>query len=632
MKAILSSVIAPVASAVLLAGCAGMHLQQADQAYGRMAYQKAGAMYDKVPASKMDRSALLRAAEAARLQGDNAKSAQRFASADSVTRLTRPEALHFGQVLMELGQRDKAADHFMRALTENPEDRTAQDLYASCLAYKSFFKDTTRFVVNELVLPGIRNAFSATPYGKGLVVVGEQDAPLANANPWNGLSYLDLYYSEKKTMVTWLNAQPLPGQVNGKWHEGPLAFSEDGRTMYFTRSHYTGHKLGKDDVDVSHLMMFRASLSDAGEWGDIHGFAFNGDDFSTGHPALGADGRTLYFASDRPGGHGGTDIWKSVDNGTGWGEPTNLGPTVNTSGNEMFPTVNGHTLYFASSAHDNMGGLDIFSTSESDGRWTEPENLGYPLNTAHDDFSFVMDATANSGYLSSDRTGNDRIHAFMYRERIFMLDATVGDSLGFLSNVQATVLNVETLEEETVLTGPDGRFSCRLAPESLYDVTTQRPGYLAARKRISTKGIAGSDTLAVAFVLRTIELNKPIAIENIYFDYDRWDIRPDAAVELDKLVDIIKDNPDLSFELGSHTDSRGGDMYNLVLSDGRANSTVDYLIRHGADPARIIAKGYGEERLANRCTNGIACSEEAHQANRRTEFTITFAKELAGTP
>ncbi len=631
MKAILNFTLVPVASAALLAGCAGMRLQQADQAYGRMAYQKAITMYDKVPVSKMDRPALVRAAEAARMQGSNTKAAERFASADSMTRLTDSEALHYGQVLMELGQRNKAADQFMRVLSENPEDRTAQDLYASCLAYRSFYKDTTRFVVNELVLPGIRNAFSATPYRDGLVVVGEQDAPLANANPWNGLSYLDLYYSEKKTMVTWLNAQALPGQVNGKWHEGPLAFSENGRTMYFTRSHYTGHKLGKDDGDVSHLMMFRASLSDAGEWGDIRAFAFNGDDFSTGHPALSSDERTLYFASDRPGGHGGTDIWKSVDNGTGWGEPTNLGPTVNTAGNELFPTVNGHTLYFASTAHENMGGLDIFSTHESDGRWSEPENLGYPLNTAHDDFGFVMNATNNNGYLSSDRTGNDRIHAFIYQERIFILDGMVSDSIGFLSNVEATVLNVETMEEQTVLTGRDGRFSCKLAPESLYDITTQHPGYLAARKRISTKGIAGSDTLFAALVLRTIELNKPIAIKNIYFDYDRWEIRPDAAAELDKLVDIIKDNPDLSFELGSHTDSRGGDLYNLVLSDGRANSTVDYLIRHGADPGRITARGYGEERLVNGCTNGVACSEEAHQANRRTEFTITFAKELAGT-
>lgn len=631
MKAILTYTLVPLASAAFLAGCAGMRLQQGDQAYNRMAYEKAGSKYDKVPTARMDRSALLRAAEAARLQGNTERSAQRFASADSLTSLNGVDALHYGQVLMGLGKREKASELFMRTLAENPEDRTAQDLYASCLNYKSFYKDTARFIVNELVLPGMRNMFSATQYKKGLLVVGEQDGPLANANPWNGLSYLDLYYCEKKTMVTWLQAEPLPGEVNGQWHEGPVAFSADGKTMYFTRSHYTGHKLGKDDSDVSHLMMFRATLDDAGNWGDIRAFAFNGDDFSTGHPALSTDGKTLYFASDRPGGHGGSDIWKSVDNGTGWSEPINLGPVVNTSGNELFPTVNGHMLYFASTAHDNMGGLDIFSTSENNGHWAEPENLGYPLNTTHDDFSFVMNATTKSGYLSSDRSGNDRIHAFMYQEQVFMLDGEVRDSLGFLSNVQATVLNVETLEEQTAITGPDGRFQCKLAPESLYDVTTQQPGYLAARKRISTKGIASSDTLSAAFVMRTIELNKPIAIENIYFDYDRWDIRPDAAAELDKLVDIIKDNPDLSFELGSHTDSRGGDLYNLVLSDGRANSTVDYLIRHGADPARITAKGYGEERLVNACTNGVACSEEAHQANRRTEFTITFAKELAGT-
>lgn len=632
MKANLNPILVLLACAALLASCAGIRLQQGDQAHARMAYEKAGHKYDKVPVERMDRSARLRAAEAARLQGNMQRAAQWFASADSMTSLAGTDALHCGQVLMELGKRDKAAEFFMRMLVDNPEDGTAQDLYASCLGYRSFYKDTARFVVNELVLPGMRNVFSAARYKKGLVVVGEQDAPVRNANPWNGLSYLDLYYCEKRTMVTWLNAQPLPGKVNGHWHEGPVAFSADGRTMYFTRSHYTGHKLGKDDGDVSHLMMFRATLDDAGEWGDIRAFAYNGDTFSTGHPALSADGRTLYFASDRPGGLGGTDIWKSEDNGTGWSEPKNLGPAVNTPGNELFPTVNGHTLYFASTAHFNLGGLDIFSTRAEGDIWTAPENMGYPLNTVHDDFSFVMDTVSNSGYLSSDRTGNDRIHAFIIRDRIFMLEGEVTDSSGgFLPNVEANIENIETLEEKTVLTGPDGIFRFRLEPESTYDVTVHRDGYLNERRRISTKGLAVSDTLEADFKLRTIMVNKPIAIENIYFDYDKWDIRPDAAVELDKLLAIIKENPDLSFELGSHTDARGGDLYNLVLSDGRANSTVDYLVRHGADPMRITAKGYGEERLVNHCKNGVVCSEEAHQANRRTEFTITYAKELAGT-
>lgn len=263
----------------------------------------------------------------------------------------------------------------------------------------------------------IRNVFSATPYKQGLLVVGEQDAPLATTNPWNGMSYLDLYYSEKKTIVTWLEAQPVPGKVNGTYHEGPVAISADGKTMYFTRSHYTDRKLAKDEDDVSHLMLFRATLNGEAEWDDVRAFAYNGLDFSTGHPALSADGRTLYFASDRPGGHGGTDLWMSSDNGTGWTEPVNLGPTVNTPGNELFPTINGNTLYFASTAHENMGGLDIFSTTLQHERWTEPENLGYPMNTVHDDFAFVMEEGGNSGYLSSDRSGNDRIHAFTLNER-----------------------------------------------------------------------------------------------------------------------------------------------------------------------------------------------------------------------
>lgn len=613
----------------LLAGCAGIRLNQGEQAYNRMAFDKASAKYSAVPKARMDRNVRLHAAEAARLRANDAEAAAWFASADSLGGLTGTDAMHYGQVLMRLKRTNEAADVFGRILAENPEDRTAQDLYASCLSTKSFYKDTARFTINELVLPGMRNVFSATPYKQGLLVVGEQDAPLATTNPWNGMSYLDLYYCEKKTIVTWLEAQPVPGKVNGTYHEGPVAISADGKTMYFTRSHYTDRKLAKDEDDVSHLMLFRATLNSEAEWDDVRAFAYNGLDFSTGHPALSADGRTLYFASDRPGGHGGTDLWMSTDNGTGWTEPVNLGPTVNTPGNELFPTINGNTLYFASTAHENMGGLDIFSTTLQHERWTEPENLGYPMNTPHDDFAFVMEEGGNSGYLSSDRSGNDRIHAFTLNQRIFMLDALVSDSTGLLPHVEAKLVNVETLEENTALTDKNGRVMFPLAPESSYDLTVQRDGYLAARKRISTKGLAVSDTLETKVSLMGIELNKPIAIENIYFDYDKWDIRPDAARELDKLVAIIKENPDLSFELGSHTDARGGDLYNLVLSDARANSTVDYLIRNGADPARIKAKGYGEERLVNTCGNGVKCTEEAHQANRRTEFTITYVN-MAG--
>lgn len=613
----------------LLVGCAGIRLQQGEQAYNRMAYDKASAKYSTVPKARMVRSARMHAAESARLQARDTEAAAWFASADSLGALTGTDAMHYGQVLMRLKRTNEAAEVFGRILAENPEDRSAQDLYASCLSTRSFYKDTTRFTINELVLPGIRNVFSATPYKQGLLVVGEQDAPLATTNPWNGMSYLDLYYSEKKTIVTWLEAKPLAGKVNGTYHEGPVAISADGKTMYFTRSHYTDRKLAKDEDDVSHLMLFRATLNDANEWDDVRAFAYNGLDYSTGHPALSADGKTLYFASDRPGGHGGTDIWLSRDNGTGWSEPVNLGPTVNTPGNELFPTINGNTLYFASSAHENMGGLDIFSTTMQNDRWTEPENIGYPMNTVHDDFAFVLDEGGNSGYLSSDRSGNDRIHAFTLNQRIFTLDALVMDSTGLLPHVEAKLMNVETLEESTALTDKNGRVIFPLSPESTYDLTVQQDGYLAARKRISTKGLAVSDTLEAKVSLLGIELNKPIAIENIYFDYDKWDIRPDAAKELDKLLAIIKENPDLSFELGSHTDARGSDMYNLVLSDARANSTVDYLIRNGADPARIKAKGYGEERLVNTCGNGIKCTEEAHQANRRTEFTITYVN-MAG--
>ena len=400
--------------------------------------------------------------------------------------------------------------------------------------------------------------------------------------------------------------------------------SSDGRTLYFTRSNYVERKLQKDERNTSHLKLFRAKLDSTGKWGDLHAFAYNGETWSTGHPALSTDGRTLYFASDRPGGFGGSDIWRCKDNGTGWSEPENLGPIVNTAGNELFPTVNGNTLHFSSSAHINMGGLDIFETQEQNGHWKTPINLNAPINTPKDDFFFVLDSTNKAGFISSDRDSIDQIYAFTLYEPLFYIDGFVMDDEDrFLPNVEVTLTDLENGKDQSMMTGVDGKFIFKLDPNTDYNVRGSREDLLTSSIQVSTKGLTQSDTLHTQVHMKTVRLGESIAINNIYYDYDQWDIRPDAAVELDKLARIFIENPSMSFELGSHTDSRGGDMYNLVLSDARANSAVNYLIQRGVHPDRITAKGYGEDILVNNCGNGVKCTEEEHQANRRTQFKVT---------
>ncbi len=620
-----------------LASCAGYHVRKGDQAYALLAYAKAQRHYERVIDRTHDRAVLLRAADACRRQNELVLADLHYQRADSLSKLSGDDALHYGQVLMGLGRASSAEACFLRVLKERPEDAAALDLYGSCQGFRSFFADSERFVVNALTLPGMRATFSAVPYKHGLLVAGEQDAPKAKADPWSGSSFLDLYYCEKKTIVTWLPAAPLPGIVNGPFHEGPAVISADGRMLYFTRSNYYQRKLAKDAGNTSHLKLFRATRDTLGNWGDLHEFAYNGEDFSVGHPALSADGKTLYFASDRPGGFGGTDIWRSRDNGTGWSTPQNLGASVNTPGNELFPVINGEALYFSSTAHENMGGLDIFETHEQNGHWSDPLNMNFPINTVHDDFSFVLDEKANalgtngaSGYLSSDRDGRDNVYTFWLNEHTFYVDGTVkDDSSRFLPNTTVTLTELLTQEDTSMITGPDGKFRFKLKPNTDYSVKAEHEDAISQSRSISTNGLTRSDTIRVDLGLNSLVIDQPIAVKNIYYDLDKWDIRPDAAVELDKLARLFKDNPGLSFELSSHTDSRGGDNYNLVLSDARAHSAVNYLIQQGVDPDRLTGKGYGETQLVNQCSNGVKCTEEAHQANRRTEFKVVGIKDFA---
>lgn len=620
-----------LAVSVLLSACTSIRLQRADEAYDLMQYPKAERLYEKVLTKKEDRNARARLADAYRRHNAWPQAMAHYERLYAVHPLSGDTALHFGEVLLAIGEPDDAADMFLRVLQQTPENTYALDLFESTQGYHSqFYKDSTRFFVNRLTIPGVSTAFCGVPYKNGLLFAGEKELEERNANPWNNRSFIDLYHTTSKTEVTWLPAEPIPGSVNGPYHDGPAALSPDGRTLYFTRSNYLERKIQKDERNTSHLMLFRATRDSTGKWGDLHAFAYNSDMWSTGHPALSADGKTLYFASDRPGGLGGSDIWRCRDNGTGWSEPENLGGMINTPGTEVFPMVNGNTLHFSSSGHLNMGGLDIFETQEVNGGWKEPINLNAPINTPKDDFHFILDSTGKAGYLSSDRDGIDQIYAFTVNEPQFYLEGIVmGEEDGFLSGVEVTLTDLLTGEDASMLTGPDGKFNFELKANTDYNLRSSREDLLTSTSTVSTKGLTRSDTLSTRFHMNTLRIGEAIAINNIYYDYDKWDIRPDAAAELNKLARIFMDNPTMSFELGSHTDSRGGDMYNLVLSDARANAAVNYLIHAGVNPDRIKAKGYGEEKLVNKCRNGVKCTEEDHQANRRTEFTVTGVSELA---
>jgi len=384
-------------------------------------------------------------------------------------------------------------------------------------------------------------------------------------------------------------------------------------------------ELRKSSKDENNLKLFRAELKGE-EWTNITELPFNSDEYSCGHPALASDDKTLYFISDMPGGYGGTDIYKTTLEGETWSKPENVGNVINTSSNEMFPFVHPDgTFYFSSDGHESLGGLDVFMTSYDGKKWLQVENLNYPLNTSKDDFAFITPTDSKAGYVSSNRGKDDKIYEVTKNIPELLLSGNVRHKGKINEGIDSAVVEVNNTTERTkemIYTNKYGNYSVKLKPNCEYIVKASKQMFFAITKpkTFSMMGKKVSEKFTANFELEEVIIERPIVLENIYYDLDKWAIRTDAKVELDRLAQLMSDNPKLCIELSSHTDSRAGDQYNLILSDKRAKAAVDYIISKGIDAKRMKWKGYGESRLINHCENGVVCTEEEHQKNRRTEF------------
>ncbi|UPT68695.1 MAG: OmpA family protein [Sphingobacteriales bacterium JAD_PAG50586_3] len=540
---------------------------------------------------------------------------------------------HYARMLAANKKYDEAKVWYNKYLSVKPDDKTAQVLLASCDSTVMFNRDTLRYQIDEVQLKGLENYYTTALYKDGFIFAADRSEIDADkVNPWTGNSYLDLYYTENKGTNKWTEPALIGGQVNGPFHEGPSVVSKDGKTIYFTRSNYSKTKLRKSKDNTNNLKLFKATL-DGDKWKDLMEFKYNSDEYSMGHPTLSADEQTLYFISDMPGGLGGTDIYMAKKEGEGWGNPINLGPGINTSLNEMFPFYcpGDSTLYFSSQGHTNMGGLDVFSAKDlGSGKFDRAVNEGYPLNTTQDDFAFTMKGDMKNGYISSNRLGGDKIFTFVKKKVVpqmaFMLVGTVIDkSTGLpLPNSKVEVIDMQNNTKLEFTTDANGNYQTPIAVNTDYSLIATKDKYSTATDDATTKGLTKSETLRKDFILDPYKpkLSVDFALENIYYDLDKYNIRPDAAVELDKIVKLMNEYPSMVIELGSHTDSRANDQYNITLSDNRAKSAVAYLVKRGIAKDRLTWKGYGETKLVNGCVNDATCTEEEHQRNRRTTFKV----------
>jgi len=459
----------------------------------------------------------------------------------------------------------------------------------------------------------------------------------------NGTGFSDLYRVKTSGLITESGTlEPLEDFINEQGiNEGTIAFSPDGNTMVFAKGN-SGKKGGRQDVDLF------ISEKRNGNWGSPQPMPINSPDWESS-PVFNQNGTTIYFASNRPGGEGGIDIWRTTKNDRGrWANVANLGSTINTPENDMFPYVSSDArLFFSSDGHPGFGMLDLFEAVRQGGE-TTIRNLGPSINTTYDDFGLVYSLFPYEGFFASNRPGgqgDDDIYTFVddspnlkkvqyvLKGTTFSLDQDSARTI--LGGVRVTLGDAEGKLIDDVTTGRGGTFEFTLDAEKEYTLLGKKVQYLVGRNALSTVGeTVDKSTLTVRsftkeFVadLDLTEIAKIVSVgflmENVLYDLDDDKIRSDAAIELDKLVLFMKDNPAVSIELSSHTDSRAPDNYNLDLSQRRAQSAVDYIASKGIQKSRMIAKGYGETQLVNGCSNDVECSEDEHQINRRTEFKIT---------
>jgi outer membrane protein OmpA-like peptidoglycan-associated protein len=622
--------ILPFFIALLLAACSERYYKSGVKNYNRLAYSKAILNFEKYLMKHDKGDAQIKLANSYRLMNDISNAEKWFSRVVMLPESEPINMFYYAKLLMNLEKYDEAAVWFTSYLKKEPDDFVAEMLLASCKSVNTFKKDTSLFTVKEASIPEVASAFGEVPYKEGIIFTADKVVfKNSDTYDWTGRSYLGIYYSAKDHSGKWMSPMMLKGNVNGDYHEGPACFTKDGNVVFFTRSNYLKkHKLAKSSKSENNLKIYRGEL--VGEnWTNITELPFNSTEYSCGHPNLSPDGKTLYFISDMPGTMGGTDIYKSVFDGTNWSKPQNLGSVINTSGNEMFPYMhNDGTFYFSSDGHSSLGGMDVLMTSFNGEKWLQVENLNYPLNSSKDDFAYTLNKDGKTGYISSNRDNfTDKIFEITKNDPTFILSGHVSQKGKSTISIDSAVVEIYNQTEKTrqmLLTDKNGNYKMKLKVNSEYEVRCWKPMYFTVTKphlfcMVERKL---SENFVANFVLDQIIIEKPIVLDNIYYDLDKWDIRPDAAMELDRLVQVLEKNPKIQIELSSHTDSRAGDQYNLVLSDKRAKAAVQYIISKGIDAKRMKWKGYGESKLVNNCKNDVPCTEEEHQKNRRTEFKV----------
>ena len=601
--------------------------------------------------SRFQDSAIVLLAECYRMQRNVVESAYWYGKAVDQPNAKPEWYLHYGRMLHSLGEYGKAKDNYNKYLQLNHTDTVVRKYVEQCdllLDEWMYLPPSYEIrVINSLNSPesDFGPAFFANGFtfssDRGYIDIDEK------TYGWTGRKYLNILFAKPVNPGDFFGEYRKPVMMknlfNQSYHDGPVAFAGDS-IAYFTRSFRDRNAKRIENVKTNFLKIYSTRRL-YGEWQKLIPFHLNSLNYSVGHPTLSQDGNQLYFASDMPGGMGGVDLWYCYQEINGWSKPVNLGPKINTTGNEMFPSLrNDGCLFFASDGHPGYGGLDIFCSEPEKKGFKSPQNLMAPINSSFDDFSITWIPGTPYGLFASNRPGGlglDDIYAFKKLPEIIVKEE---DQIAFyklygtvkqketgsvLENINVFILDERTDSVYVVRTDVNGIYRITLTHSARLYVKAIEKEYIPDCLVWPEESFTGdSENKAPRdLLLSRLEIDKTFSLPNIYFDFDKYSIRTDAEPTLDQLVRIMKDNL-IRIEIGAHTDCRGSYSYNDRLSDLRAKSVVNYLVKNGINEKRIDSKGFGEYELVNRCTDGIPCSSAEHQANRRIEFkVISFDNE-----
>ncbi|SER02588.1 OmpA family protein [Pedobacter rhizosphaerae] len=623
-------------------------LKEADKQYELYNYSKAIDLYEQAYKKENTLHAAERLANAYSLMNNYVQAESWYAIASKMPGSKSDNILGYAKALQNNSKYSEAKAQYLNYIDKKKDVsvQLQEAWVASCdsaLKWMKYPKSVE--LINQKALNSAQSDWGAVKFKEGVVFTSDRTntglesketnpflkfdgakTPNKKIYGWTGNGYLKLYLKSNATA----DIQLFPIKTGTRYHVGSASFTADYKTMYFTLTRIPDDlEKVKNKPSTVNVEIYSSTQDADGNWTEPVAFAYNNvNEYSVGDPFITTDGESLYFASNMPGGKGGTDIYVCEKTAAGdWGKPINL-KEINTEGNDRSPVFDAkNNFYFSSDGRVGMGGLDVFRAWRAGSSIGKIENLGYPFNSPQDDFGFSLNDAGGIVYLSSNRNnglGNDDIYtihqkqilAFNLTGRVFnkKTNEPIAAALVALAKVNGSTMKTETDD--------NGAYQFNLSKESEYNVSAGKTGYRSDVENLATIGLTSSEVLVQDLYLDQIEINKAIRLENIYYDFDHWNIRPDAATELDKLVKIMNENPTIWIELGSHTDSRGKDAYNLKLSQKRAESAVQYIISKGIDKNRITAKGYGETQLLNRCANGVECNDAEHQLNRRTEFKI----------